>query len=245
MTGKPITTKREEVLHQFVDDAVTQTWNDGSTLVYRARKSGDNIFIAIDNEPAFVNWARLPETKDDKYAGPQFHVVNDKGEWLGGSVTIYGPEVKDYGEPTIVGAEINCSSARCESLDAASAQATMLMWAIRYAEAWEDDVRPRLEDELEKTKRQLVESRAAARRERDETARRWSYVLEHVSDGTQVRITTEDKQTPTVGTVAAIAAKRIDVKLTYREKPVTLFFHSMTKLEVKTSNGRFTEVPLS
>lgn len=253
LTQAPATAKRREVLERmFRDgDVVKRKWSQSNQVsTYRALKITDDVFVAIEREPAFVNWESLSEddraeaAADDKYTGPEFHVLNAKGEWAGPSLTVYGPEVEGWGEPRIKQPEINASSGRCD-VDSAQGAAVMFLWAKEYADAWVEDATPRLEQELADTIKQRDEYREESRRNAEDLKRRKQQLIDGITGSKSIRLTLNERKTPLVGTFDGLNDKGfVLVSVSYRDEPVRVSFSTITKAEANFS-GQYTEVPIA
>ena len=244
----PDTTHRRAVLDRYLNATVTRKWRNGNETVYRSCKVGD-LFVTVEREPAFVNWEKLPEDKradeysDDRYSGIELHVLNAEGEWAGPSITVYGPEVRGYGDPHITHAELNMSTGRCDVAGSAAAIIN-IQFASDYAAAWELDAAQRLEQEKAEMIAARDEDRAKREAARKEVERRHQLFLDGVQVKNRVRLTVKDKKTPVVGEFEELKGGHVIVAVSYRKDPISVPFSSIHKVEVNYT-GQYTEVPIA
>ena len=238
----------DEILSRFTA-TVTRTWKgDGNKKTdYRAIDLGDGMFLAIERGNPDLDFADVIEAGEyDKYGAQEINelrVLDEKGEWLGANVSIYGPEVdrwfyRDEDKPVEVkDAEVSHSSGGRQIREARATAETLIL-AAEYAEAVTMRAKPYLLAQAEEQKRQWAEERK--KMEEQDNARKWrkQKLLDTVLDKV-VRVTIEGRKTPLVGKLNSAGGSNTVAIDTPFGKQIGFVIDGITKLEEKQDNGTY------
>jgi hypothetical protein len=237
-----------DILAQHFTETVTRTFEptgkEPVTYTYDA--------MPIDEERvAILESARVSDEEDTGNFEFRTYDRATLKDWRGCSVTVYGPELgwnSFRGDDTVTPGYVSHSSSSSGHSPTGDTRADALLLAVAadLADAWTEAATPQL---IELAKKNDVEYQARMKKIEQETARKRAIFEGRLPDeGNQVRVKVRDKKVPLVGVMVAKNPDklRIDIKLSYKEKPVYILMDYIEKFETKlTSTVRFDEVPLS
>lgn len=225
------------------------------TQQYQSFKVRDDIHIGIsrgDYDPDEVDalrdkdgeldYSRLSELKYTRIT--ELHVLNGDGEWAGGSVSIYKPEVDwryrshtDEEPFTIKPAYVSASSSSLETTDHARVQAEMLVLAANYADALTEEMRPELEAEAQRLNVEHKQDRENARIKQAERQSQFDDLLQQI-DGVWARVRAPQIRKSSFRGPVTKAESGFQIMVGPHKVPVS----KIESIEVRNHSGRYIAV---